>query len=174
MLISFQPVVQSWDCQIYVSPTNNRPLHHWNPPPQMCLDPAFISLNHSQEKDSLDLAPHSHTHIQWGVENFCWCKVWQSYFSHVILHGGRCHVKLHTKDKTTSQVVPVLHGLHGDSEKRHAPPESLGDSSLHSRKEQNMLSGLLALSCLCYHNKPRNSTGFFYHWALLEVVIVRT
>lgn len=71
----------------------------------------------------------------------------KSYFPHVILHSGRCHVKLYRKDKT-SQVVPVLHGLHGDSEKRHAPSESLSDSSLFKKGTEHAvgLAGSLGFS----------------------------
>lgn len=83
----------------------------------MCLDLAFISLNHSQEKDSLDLAHHPHTHTASGVLKTARARFDKLYFSHVILHGRRSHVKLNRKDKTTSKVVPVLRGLHGESEK---------------------------------------------------------
>lgn len=140
--ISLQPVVQSWGCQIYVSPTNNRALSHWNSPPQ-CVCIQLSSLRNTAMK-TVWTWPLIHTHTARGVLKTASARLDKSYFSHVILHGGRCHTKLNGKDKT-SQVVPVLHGSHGDSEKWQAPWESLSDSSLCWRKEQNMLSGLLAL-----------------------------
>lgn len=154
------------------------------------LDLTFTSLNHSQEKENPDHIP-SLTDTQpaghWKhllVQDL----LWQSSFSHILLHGGRCHNKLNRNGQKPSKIVPVLHGSQGDSEEQHAPFLR----SQYSRYKQRLSAAALRVqernrtcrqTCWCsqsfrssvlhwnavswhYHNNSRNSALFFFFFII--------